>query len=127
MNNEKLENYLIFFLLAFLHISIILGQSISLLNVILINILTLTIFYKLKFFEIFKNIDLRLLFFIYIYLIFNLLISLDYKMGLARNLGFLRFIGLFIFINYFFYKNRYSQNLYFFWFIIISVVLVDVI
>ena len=126
MNNEKLENNLSFFLLAFLPLSIILGPSISLINVILINIFLVIIFYKFKFFEIFKNFDLRVLFFIYLYLIFNSFISIDYEIGLARNLGFLRFLGLFIFINYFFYKNRYSENLYLYWLSIITVVLVDV-
>ena len=66
------------------------------------------------------------LFFIYLYLIFNSFISIDYEIGLARNLGFLRFLGLFIFINYFFYKNRYSENLYLYWLSIITVMLVDV-
>ena len=126
MNNEKLENNLSFFLLAFLPLSIILGPSISLINVILINIFLVIIFYKFKFFEIFKNFDLRVLFFIYLYLIFNSFISIDYEIGLARNLGFLRFLGLFIFINYFFYKNRYSENLYLYWLSIITVMLVDV-
>lgn len=126
MNNEKLENNLSFFLLAFLPLSIILGPSISLINVILINIFLVIIFYKFKFFEIFKNFDLRVLFLIYLYLIFNSFISIDYEIGLARNLGFLRFLGLFIFINYFFYKNRYSENLYLYWLSIITVMLVDV-
>ena len=126
MNNEKLENNLSFFLLAFLPVSIIIGPSASLINIILINVLLIIIIFKSKVYEIFKNFDLRVLFFIYLYLIFNLFISIDYKIGLARNLGFLRFLGLFIFINYFFYKNRYSQNLYLIWLSIISVMLIDV-
>ena len=126
MDNEKLENNLSFFLLAFLPISILIGPSISLINIILINVLLIIIFYKSKFFGIFKNFDLRVLLIIYLYLIFNLFISIDYTAGLARSLGFLRLIGLFIFINYFFYKNRHSQNLLLFWLGIISIMLVDV-
>ena len=126
MNNEKLENNLSFFLLAFLPLSIIIGPSVSLINIILINVLLIIIIFKSKVYEIFKNFDLRVLFFIYLYLIFNSFISIDYEIGLARNLGFLRFLGLFIFINYFFYKNRYSENLYLYWLSIITVMLVDV-
>ena len=126
MKNEKLENSLSFFLLALLPISIIVGPSISLTNIILINILLLVILNKLKFSQILRNFDLKILFFIYLYLIFNLFISLDYEIGLARNLGFIRFLGLFIFINYFFFNYKDSKNLYIFWLVVISVMLIDV-
>ena len=126
MSNEKLLNNLGYFLLVCFPITIIAGPFISLINIILINILVIVIFYKNKFYEILKNLNLKILFLIYLYLIFNSFISLEYEKSLARNLGFIRFVGLFIFINYFFHNNKYSRKLFFYWLIVILITTIDV-
>ena len=56
----------------------------------------------MNFYIKYKDKTVRLLFLIYIYLIINSLISIDYEIGLNRNLGFIRLIFFFIALNYFF-------------------------
>ena len=63
---------------------------------------------------------------LYIYLIFNSFISIDYEIGLARNLGFIRFIILFIAFNYFFYQNSFLKIILSVWTLIIGIVLFDI-
>ena len=83
------------FLLTIMPVSIILGPSISLINTVL---LSLTFFYeyfktpRVKLYD--KNVLIALLI-LYIYLIFNTFISIDYSSGIFRNVGFIRFILFF--------------------------------
>ncbi len=99
-NNQKFEGiYLL--LISILPISIVVGPSVSLLNILLIVIVFLVNFKVCKIkFE--NNNILYLLLFLYAYLIFNTFISIDYKEGIFRNLGFIRFIIFFVAINFFF-------------------------
>ena len=76
-------------LISVLPLSIVLGPSISLLNILLIIILFL-INFKLDEIKKEKKFLLYLLGILYVYLIFNSFISIDYKEGIFRNLGFLR-------------------------------------
>ena len=81
-----------------LPISIILGPSISLINTIFLSLLSLVFFQ-----EYFKNKDNKLndknaliaFIVLYIYLILNSLVSIDYSSGAFRNIGFVRFILFF--------------------------------
>ena len=124
IRNKK--HIFLFFLISFLPISIILGSTISLLNVIVTGLTILLICYFEKKFFIFKNEIIIILSFLFIYLIFNTLISVDYRSGLARNLGFFRFILLFIFINYLFYMNSYKDNFLYVWTGVILLLIFDI-
>ena len=73
-----------------------------------------------------SNIAIKLLLILYLYLIFNSFISLNYEIGLARNLGFIRMILLFIFVNYFFFYYNNEKKLFNFWTLIILVFIIDV-
>ena len=94
-------------LFVFLPLSIILGPTVS-----LINIFFLILIYFFKYFKkdhlnyIMKNRIVILFFLLTLYLILNTLISIDKSSGMFRNLGFIRFLFLFIAINYLFYFKK---------------------
>ena len=93
-------NFPILFL-SILPISIVLGPTISLINIIIISL-----FY---FFQYFKNEkvvvnDIKAiisLLILNIYLVFNTLISIDPTSGLGRNIGFIRFVFFFFLLTLF--------------------------
>ena len=105
------QNYFLFFF-SIIPISIIVGPSISLVNILIIDFSFLLLILYKKNFSFIKKDAFKYLFLLYIYLIFNSLISLESEIGLNRNLGFIRIIILFIAINYFFYNREF--NPYFF-------------
>ena len=103
-------------LFIFIPISIILGPTISLINIFLLILIYLFRYFKIDHFKlIFKNKTLFFLFFLYIYLIFNTFISIEPLSGIYRNIGFVRLILLFISINYFFYINKYDFSSFKVW------------
>ena len=111
MNIVIREN--IFFLLyLFLPISIILGSTISLINVIFLNLCFLIFLISQRKFEFIKHISIKLMLILYLYLIFNSLISVNYEIGLSRNIGFIRLIILFVFINYFFFYHKNEKKVF---------------
>ena len=123
MQKQKFEGIFLF-LISILPLSIIVGPSISLLNTLLIVILFLITLnsYKIKIEKIFL---LYLLIILYVYLIFNSFISIDYKEGIYRNLGFLRFVILFIAINLFFKISSSQFQFLNFWSLIVLIVVFD--
>ena len=123
MEKHKFKG-LYLFLISILPISIVAGPSISLLNILFIITLFL-INYKLDNIKIEKKFLLYLLSIVYVYLIFNSFISIDYKEGIYRNLGFLRFIILFIAINFFFTISNNQFKFLNFWSAIILIVVFD--
>ena len=123
MEKYKFEG-LYLFLISILPISIVAGPSISLLNILFIITLFL-INYKFSEIQIEKKFLLYLLSILYVYLIFNSFISIDYKEGIYRNLGFLRFIILFIAINLFFTISNNQFKFLNFWSSIILIVVFD--
>ena len=95
MNKVYKEN--IFFLLfLFLPISIIAGSTVSLVNIIIIDLFFIIVLILERNFHFTKNFAFKSLFFLYLYLIFNSFISQNYEIGLARNFGFIRIIILLI-------------------------------
>ena len=125
MNLVIRENFF-FLLFSFLPVSIILGSSISLTNIILINLFFLLVLIFQKKFDFVSHISLKLILILYLYLIFNSFISQDYKVGLSRNIGFIRLIIFFIFVNYFFFHYKNNKKLLNFWCLILFVLIVDV-
>ena len=100
MQNKKINTYFLI-LFALLPASIIAGSSISIANILIIDISFLVLIAFNKNFSFFKTKAIKCLFLLYLYLIFNSFISIDYEIGLARNLGFIRVIILFAAFNYF--------------------------
>ena len=125
MQNNLTNSYFLV-LFSLIPISIIAGPSISLANVLIIDISFLIFIFWKKDFNFFKSDAVKYLFVLYIYLIFNSFISIDYEIGLARNLGFIRFIVLFVALNYFLNHKSFLKNVLIVWTIIISFVLFDV-
>ena len=91
-------------------ISIIIGSSASLINVLLIDLSFLFLLIYLKDFSFLRNKTIKYLLILYLYLIFNTLISLDAEIGMFRNLGFIRIIILFVAFNYFFKDNLFLKD-----------------
>ena len=125
MNLVIRENFFLL-LLLFLPISIILGSSISLTNIILLNFFFLVVLVKQKDFYFVNHISVKLIFILYLYLIFNSIISQDYEIGLSRNIGFLRLIIFFVFVNYFFFYYKNDRKLLDFWSVVLFVLIIDV-
>ena len=123
--NNTLNNYFLI-LFSVIPITIIVGSAISLINIILIDLSFIILMIYKKNFRFLKNKTIIYFFILYIYLIFNSFISIDYSEGVLRNLGFLRIIILFAAINYFFQDETFLKKVFRFWLIVISVVLIDV-
>ena len=114
-------------LISILPISILIGPSVSIINISIISLLGLIVFIRYeKEFSLFENKSLRLFFLLYLYLIFNTFISLSYEESLNRNLGFVRYIFLFIAINFLFYKNQNNTFLFNIWIIVFLIVFFDI-
>ena len=109
MNLVNREN---FFFLLFLSIpiSIIVGSTVSLVNIIILNLFFLIFLITQKKFDFISHISVKLIFVLYFYLIFNSFISQNYEIGFLRNFGFIRIVILFIFINYFFFIMKKKKN-----------------
>mgnify|MGYP001261883696 FL=1 len=123
MEKQRFEGIYLF-LISILPISIIVGPSISLLNILLIVIVFLVNF-KLDKIKLENKFLFYLLLILYVYLIFNSFISIDYKEGIFRNLGFIRFIILFIAINFFFTISKNNFKFINFWSVVILIVVFD--
>ena len=105
MNISKFTYNYFLILFSLIPISIILGSSVSLLNVLLIDVSFIFLIIKLGNYSFLKNDNVKYLLVLYIYLIFNSLISIDITSGFYRNFGFLRIIILFFAFNFFSVKN----------------------
>ncbi len=127
MINQNIINNFYSTLLIFLPISIILGPSISLINIIIICLFFIFIYMKIQSsLLLFRNETVLLLILLSFYLVLNTFFSLDPGNSATRNLGFIRFIVFFIAINYFFFKNNYKLFIFKPWLIIFSVFVFDV-
>ena len=123
--NKTINNYFLI-LFSLIPVTIIAGPSISIINILLIDLSFIILIIYNKNFNFLKNKTIIYFFILYIYLIFNSFISSDYSVGILRNLGFLRIIILFAAFNYFFRDEGFFKKVITFWSIIISIVLVDV-
>ena len=124
MEKKFLQNYF-FLLFLIIPISIIIGPAISLINILLIDLSFIIFIFYTKKFDIFNHLVVRTLIILYVYLIFNSFIALDFSLSASRNFGFFRFIVLFVSVNYFFYYFSKFDKILFFWFIIISIAVFD--
>ena len=125
MKNYISQKNLYLYLFSALPVSIVLGPSISLLNIVLINVVFLVNFNLFKNIKIFKINEISLLFIVYLYLIFNSYISIDFQEGFLRNFGFIRFIILFFAFNFFLHLYNNENKFLILWSGIIFVIVVD--
>ena len=125
MYNKFINNYFIV-LFSFFPISIILGSTISLINILLIDLSFLFLIFYIREFSFLKNKVVKYLLLLYFYLLFNSLISIDPIEGIYRNFGFIRIIILFVAVNYFFNQKFFFDKVFFIWLIIIFFVSIDV-
>ena len=109
-----------------LPISIILGPSISLVNTVLLSLIFFPEYYKNTEIKLYDKNALIALIVLYVYLIFNSLISIDLFSGILRNAGFFRFILFFLSINLIFYKFENNKYLFKIWTSIFFLVIVDI-
>ena len=125
MNNQYIEKYFLI-LFSLIPLSIIIGSTISIINISIIIIsFLLLMLYQNNWSWLFHPI-IKLLFFVYLYLIFNTAISIEPEIGIYRNLGFFRFIILFAAFNYFFHNAKDFKFVIFIWLITLIVVFADV-
>ena len=123
--NKTINNYFLI-LFSLIPVTIIAGSAVSVINILLIDLSFIILIIYNKNFKFLKNKSVIYFFVLYIYLIFNSFISIDYSEGLLRNLGFLRIIILFAAFNYFFQNERFFKKVFKFWSIVIFIVLIDV-
>ena len=84
--NKATYNYFLI-LFSVIPVTIILGPKVSLLNILLIDISFIILILKSGNFSFIKNNSIKFLIILYLYLIFNSLISIDLNSGIYRNLG----------------------------------------
>ena len=124
MNNKILNSYFLL-LFSFIPASIIVGPAVSLINILLIDFsFILLILYK-KDYKFLSNKTVKFIIFLYLYLIFNSIISKDFSIGAYRNFGFIRFGILFLAFNYFFYNKDFINRVLIVWIFTLSILSLD--
>ena len=94
-NTKNINKNIPTILLSVLPISIIVGASFSLVNIVLFSTFFIIIYFSKNDIKIIDFKPVLLLFILYLYLILNSLISVDITSGIYRNFGFIRFIIFF--------------------------------
>jgi len=115
-----------FILFSIIPISFLAGSAVSAINIILIAISFLIYSFYKKEWKWLKDTNIKLLFIIYVYLIINSFLSVDFYSGLSRNFGFIRFILFFAALNYFFYHYEKFNKIFIVWIVVIFISVVDV-
>ena len=126
---KKLENVKInlpIILFSILPISIIIGSSFSLINTVLLGLYFVFVYFAKRNIKINDIKPVILLMFLYLYLLFNSVISIDITSGIYRNFGFIRFILFFLIVNYLFFISEKNLNILKIWTTIFFIVLLDI-
>ena len=124
MKNIKTNFPLMLF--SLIPVSVILGSSILLVNIILFGLCFIFFYYTKGYVKIHDTRPVLLLIILYLYLIFNSLISNDITEGFYRNFGFVRFILFFLMTNYLFFVFKKGPDTFKIWTVIFFIVLVDI-
>ena len=124
MSNIKINFPLMLF--SLIPVSVILGSSILLVNIILFGLCFIFFYYTKGYVKIHDTRPVFLLIILYLYLIFNSLISNDITEGFYRNFGFVRFILFFLMTNYLFFVFKKGADAFKIWTVIFFIVLVDI-
>ena len=125
MIKNIINNYFLL-LFSLIPLSILIGPAISLSLIIIIDLSFIILMISFKKYDFLKNKNLIFFYLLFLYLIFNTLISLDASLSLTRNFGFIRIIILFLAINYFFRNTLFLKKVMIFWIITLSIVIFDV-
>ena len=123
--NKSIYNYFLI-LFSAIPLSILLGSTISIINILLIDLSFIFLLIYKRQFDFLKNKVIIYLFFLYFYLFLNTWVSIDYSMSITRNLGFLRIIILFLAFNYFYHQRLFFEKMIKFWIVIIFIVIFDI-
>ena len=123
--NKYTYNYFLF-LFSLIPLSIVAGSAVSFINILLIDLSFIILLVYNKNFSFLKNKTIKYFLILYIYLIFNSLISIDYSENFLRNFGFLRIIILFVAFNYFYYQKFFFKKMFILWSLIILIIIFDV-
>ena len=126
MNLDKYTYNYFLFLFSIIPLTIVAGSAVSFINILLIDLSFIILLVYKKNFYFLKNKTIIYFFVLYIYLIFNSFISIDYSESILRNLGFIRMIILFVAFNYFYHQNFFISKMFKSWTVIISIVIFDV-
>ena len=124
--SRNLINKYFFVLFSIIPISIIVGPSVSLANILIIVFSFLIYIFYINDWSWLKDKKIQLLFVLYIYLIFNSFIALDFSNSFYRNFGFIRLIILFAAFNYFFLKFENFNKILIVWSVILTFVVLDI-
>ena len=124
MNNKILDNYF-FLLFSLIPISLIFGPAISLINILVINFSFICLLIYTKEYKFLSNKTVKLMLILYLYLIFNSIVSENFSIGALRNFGFIRFIILFCAFNYFFYHKSFFNKILIIWSLTLFILTVD--
>ncbi len=123
--NKYTYNYFLF-LFSIIPLCMLVGSAVSFINILLIDLSFIILLIYKKDFHFFKNNTIIYFFVLFIYLIFNSFISIDYSEGILRNLGFVRFIILFVAFNYFYHQKFFFKKMFYFWSLILLIVVFDI-
>ena len=124
MNNKILNPYFLL-LFSFIPVTIIIGPAVSLINILLIDFSFIFLILYKKDYNFFSNKTVKLIIFLYLYLIFNSIISKDFSISFNRNFGFIRFGILFLAFNYFFYNKSFVNKVLIVWMLTLSILSLD--
>jgi len=125
MNNKILNIYFLL-LFSFIPVSIIVGPAVSFINVLLINFSFIFLILYKNDYKFLSYKTVKLIIFLWLYLIFNSVISKDFLMSAPRNFGFIRFGILFLAFNYFFYNKDFINKVIIVWTITLCILSLDV-
>jgi len=120
-----IEKYF-FILFSIIPISIIAGASVSLINILLIDLSFLILIFLKKEWKTLLKYEVKIILLICLYLIFNSLISIDKSLGYMRNFGFIRILVFFCAANYFFSKYENFSKILLVWSVVIIFIMTDV-
>jgi len=123
--NKILYNYF-FILFSIIPFSIIVGSAVASINIIIISLSFLIYVFYLKDWKWLENKNIKLLFILYFYLIFNSFIAVNFEISVNRNFGFIQYILFFAAFNYFFLKYKKFNRIFYVWFVVIFIVVLDV-
>tara|TARA_E500000178_G_scaffold12714_1_gene12229 strand:- start:65 stop:1339 length:1275 start_codon:yes stop_codon:yes gene_type:complete len=114
------------FFFTILPISIILGSSVSLINIVILGLIFFQEYFKTKDAKLYDKNSIIAFIILYIYLLFNSFISIDYSSGIFRNVGFIRFILFFLTINLIFHNFGSNKYLFKFWTLVFLLIVTDI-
>ena len=125
VKSDFIEKYF-FILFSIIPISIVAGASVSLINILLIDLSFLILIFLKKEWKTLLKYEVKIILLICLYLIFNSLISIDKSLGFMRNFGFIRILVFFCAANYFFSKYENFSKILLVWLVIIIFIMTDV-